>query len=210
MNKQVNEVNANTQLLEDKIATLAKAEQVTKLVLGELSRDLLYHYTASGSVELINKLLGKIAGEDSPYILTPLNFRAACLYFRAFIPHSSNWNDCKEFVEKGNGKRVPLVFGKRSGNRVKAIGDDLLLWLATEDNNIWLWSNVIEMKSTTHDYAKELTKAVEHAVDPEKGDMSADSIINCLLAGGVSASDILGMVEELAAKCPEIEVEIAA
>ena len=206
----MNNENVNTQLLEDKIATLAKAEQVTKQVLGELSRDLLYHYTASGSIELINKLLGKIAGEDSPYILTPLNFRAACLYFRAFIPHGSNWSDCKEFVEKGNGKRTPLVFGKRSGNRVKAIGDDLLLWLATEENNIWLWSNVIEMKSTTHDYAKELTKAVEHAVDPEKGDMSTDVIINCLLAGGVSASDILGMVEELAAKCPEIEVEVAA
>ena len=66
------------------------------------------------------------------------------------------------------------------------------------------------MKSTTHDYAKELTKAVENAVDTEKGDLSTDTIINCLLAGGVSASDILGMVEELAAKCPDIEVEIAA
>ena len=200
----------NTQLLEDKIATLAKAEQVTKLVLGELSRDLLYHYTASGSVELINKLLGKIAGEDSPYILTPLNFRAACLYFRVFIPHASNWNDCKDFVEAGKGKRMPMVFGKKSGNRVKSIGDDLLLWLADETNDIWSWSTVIEMKATKHDYAKELTKAVENAVDSEKGDMDADAIINCLLSGGVSASDILGMVEELAAKCPEIEVEIAA
>ena len=198
----------NTHMLEEKIATLAKAEQVTKLVLGELSRDLLYHYTASGSIELINKLLGRIEGEDSPFILTPLNFRAACLYFRAFIPHGSNWNDCKDYVEKGKGKRQPMVFGKRSGNRVKAIGDDLLLWLASEENNIWLWSSVIEMKSTKHDYAAELTKAVENALSEEKGDLSTNAIIDCLLAGGVSASDILGMVEELAANCPDVEVEI--
>jgi len=204
-----NEVN-NTLVLEDKIATLAKAEQVTKLVLGELSRDLLYHYTATGSVELINKLLGRVAGEDSPYILTPLNFRAACLYFREFIPHGSNWSDCKDYVENGTGKRIPLEFGKRSGNRARAIGDALLLWLAVEDNNIWLWTKAIKMTTPSHNYAKELTKAVENAVDSEKGDLSTDTIINCLLAGGVEASDILGMVEQLAAKCPNIEVEIAA
>ena len=66
------------------------------------------------------------------------------------------------------------------------------------------------MTATNHNYAKELTKAVENAVDSEKGDLSTDAIINCLLAGGVEASDILGMVEQLAAKCPDIEVEIAA
>ena len=204
-----NEVN-NTQLLEDKIATLAKAEQVTRQVLGELSRDLLYHYVASGSVELINKLLGRIAGEDSPFILTPINFRTACLYFREFIPHGSNWADCKEHIENGTGKRMPLVFGKRSGNRTKVIGDDLLLWLAVEENNIWLWSKAIKITAKNHNYAKELTKAVENAVDSEKGDLSTDAIINCLLEGGVDAGDILGLVENLAAMCPDIEVDIAA
>ena len=200
----------DTQILEDKIATLAKAEQVTKQVLGELSRDLLYHYTACGSIELINKLLGRIAGEDSPFILTPINFRTACLYFREFIPHGSNWNDCKDYVENGKGQREPLVFGKRSGNRARSIGDSLLLWLADEDNNLWVWSKSIKMSTTTHDYSKELTKAVENALNEEKGDLSTDAIINCLLAGGVEAGDILGMVEQLAAKCPDIEVEIAA
>ena len=108
--------------LEHKIAQLANAEKITKTVLGELSIELLNHYQLGGSVSLINKLLGEM---DGRFILTPLNWKLAVQYFRFFIPHTSNWELVKDYIEKGEGPRIPLSFGGISANRRKKLGSKL-------------------------------------------------------------------------------------
>lgn len=179
-----------------KISELSAAERITKKLLGELSRELLTHYQESGDVSLINLLLGAVE-EDGKFRLTPINWRFACQYFLAFIPHASNWEEIKEFVLKGKGKREPLVFQKKSGNRLKKIGNKLAEWLQDEKNNIWTWSATVKVEEVEKDYAAMVTKAVQNALDGEKGGLNVIDVIAAVLEGGVHVNDLIKAMADI-------------
>ena len=185
-------------ILMEKIATLANAERVTKTVLGELSRELLDYYQSSGDVYFINCLLGRVDGDDTPFILTPINFRNAVHYFREFVPHASNWKAEKDYVVNGIGKRNPFVFGKKSGNRIKAIGNKLAEWLEDADNNIWVWSKSVVVKGREIDYAKNIVNSITKAMAEDGGNMTHTGVLMAVLEAGVSVADLVDMVETLA------------
>lgn len=179
--------------LENAIAELARAERVTKAVLGSLSRDLLTHYVESGDVALINRLLGLY--DDGKFVLTPMNWRLAVQYFRAFIPHASNWDELKDVVING-GNREPFVFGKKSGNRAKKIGDALDKWLAVDTNNIWVFSDSVKVEAKPVDYAARITKAIEAALDEEKGCLSEGEIFAAIFAAeGMDVRALIAAME---------------
>ena len=191
MNKKL-----DIKTLEAQIAELAKAERITKEVLGSLSRDLLEHYADSGDVSLINSLLGEVEGK---FILTPLNWRVAVQYFRTFVPHGSNWEELKDAVIKG-GKRSPFVFGKRSGNALKRIGDSLAEWLADEANNIWTFSDTVKVEAEPADYFKGIVKAIEKALDEDKGAFTQEEVLSAVFESGITAVDMLNMLNKAADK----------
>ncbi len=200
--------------LTAKIVVLAKAERITKKALSELSRELLAAYVDNGDVSLINQVLGstKINKKDTAqFTLTPMNFRTAVSYFRAFIPHSSNWEDVKEYCLEGKGNRAALEFSKGSKNAAKriiaanegcdSVGEVIAEWLKDEANDIWSWSGNIKMSDPNKDYCAMLQKALVNAMDEEKGGMSVTQVIDALLESEaeVSASDLILALTDIAA-----------
>lgn len=180
--------------LSNQILELARAERITKKLLGSLSRDLLGLYTETGDVTLINSLLG-LADEDGKFVLTPMNWRLAVQYFRAFIPHASNWEELKDIVING-GKRAPFEFGKKSGNRVKKIADALDKWMAVETNNIWVFSDSVKVEVKDVDYGKMITMAINKATDEEKGGMTQLEVFTAIMdADDISIGDLIAAME---------------
>ncbi len=162
-------------------------------MLGELSRTLLEYYHSVGNVDLINRLLG--VDDNDRFILTPMNWRLAVQYFRAFIPHTSNWDELKDVVQKG-GKREPFVFGKKSGNRAKKLGDALVDWLAVDTNDIWVFSDSVEVVAKPVDYAGKITKAIEAALDEDKGGLGELEVFNAIFAAeGMSAQALIAAMD---------------
>ena len=179
--------------LSTKIDNLAKAERITKVLLGELSRELLVDYIEKDcNILLINKLLG--CDEGGKFVLTPFNWRLACKYFRDFIPHKSNWDTVKEAVLKG-GPRTPLMFEGKSGNRAKKIGAKLDAWLSEETNTIWNYQ--VEIKPTEVDYAKKITNDIAKALDPEKGGLSMIEVLTAVFQGGVTTDDMVAVINKV-------------
>lgn len=193
--------------IEEKMAALANAERVTKVALRELSRELLFHYQLTGDVCLINKLLGLVDEQSNTFVLTPMNWKVCVLYFRAFIPHGSNYVQIKDYLSGKSTVREPFVFGKKSGNRAKKIGDSLVEWLEEDANNIWTWqSENVSVETRPKNYFKEVAKAVTNAMDEEKGNLSTSEVIQAVMEGGVSADEILALIEDIASQSEGFEV----
>ncbi|MDB4302060.1 hypothetical protein N9924_00690 [bacterium] len=198
----------DVEALGNQITELARAERVTKKLLGSLSRDLLGLYVETGDVTLMNRLLG--IDEDAKFILTPMNWRLAVQYFRSFIPHASNWEDLKDAVIKG-GKREPFVFGKKSGNRAKKIGDALTDWLAVDTNDIWVFSDTVKVEAKDVDFAKRITQAVTAALDEEKGAMQPLEVFAAIFdADGINVNDLIAAMEAADIDRKEPLIEAAA
>ena len=134
------------------VSEVAQAERITKQVLGNLSRDVLEYMLESEDVRPVNALLG--VGTDGKFIRTPVNWRIACQYFAHFLPFSSNYDEVKDNVEKGEGTREPLVFGKKQKRKWDKKSQEIADFLEDEDNTIWTWSKNVEIKAQPTDYAK--------------------------------------------------------
>ena len=134
-----------------KINKVAKSERVTKVTLGELSRDILdYIYVShvegvdpSEDISPINRLLA---------VLTPMNMQVAVLFFKNFVSWKFD-NDACKFTKKNK----------------KTFADKLLtvkLFLDNEDNTIWTWAAAnIKIEPKPVDWAKRLTKDIANALD---------------------------------------------
>ncbi len=201
-------LKAQMEMFLGQVAELAKAERITKRVLGELSRSALQMYVDFGTVQPINSLMGMHKHDDGKemFVLTPANWKAAVNYFTSFVPHQYNKDDVQKYVSGETRKRVPLEFGKKDNKRAESIlkfdftchktiasNDELCasmtkkelvvevikLWLEDESNNIWTF--VADTDSTDDrqtDYGKNIVQAIEKAMD--KGDMSAHDIMKLL------------------------------
>lgn len=171
------EVDALAQIIADVTA----AEKITKKGLSVLSRELLAHAWEHGDITLINDLMG--TDENGKFRLTPLNWRVAAMYFNAMVAFTSNYEkEIKEFIEKGKGKRVPLVFNKKSKDKYKRMGSEVEQWLSVESNDLWVWSEDVEMSDPTKDYAKLAINAVKNAIDDNKGGLPANYLLMLLVS----------------------------
>ena len=170
------------------IVALQTAETVTKKLLGSLSRQLLAHTIKTEDVRPINMLLGK--GENNKPILTPINFRFACKYFNTFLPFTSNWKESKEYINNGVGKRIALKFAKKNKKQWDAKSEQIEAWLASRKNNIWLWSNTVELEKPAVDWIKKMTDANHKA--KKEGKLDTLQLLECLVVGsGIELTDLL-------------------
>ena len=162
------------------IEQVTAAEKITKAGLSTLSRELLNHVYVTGDISLINTLLGK--GEDGKFRLTPINWRVAVQYFNEFVAFTSNYEkEVKEFATLGTGKRVALVFNKKSKKKFELKEPKVLEWLAVSSNDIWNWSEAIKMELGEIDYFAPITKDIARALDEEKGNAAIGTILSLIV-----------------------------
>ena len=129
--------------LNGKITRLGTAERTTKQLLGELSRELLEHIVMHNDVTLINKLLS---------VLTPMNQRTSCLFFKAFIPF---------YFNESTG-----MFEKMKKNKKEACRDAIMGFLEDDDNTIWTWaSENVQVEKKKVDWSKRLTHDFKKALE---------------------------------------------
>jgi len=162
--------------INGKIATLAKAEKITKAVLGELSRDMLDYIIMDESYDSdsINRLLA---------VLTPMNKKTAILFFAHFTPFLVDEHGVFGGMEK-NKERKAKAKGKSS--------ELVLDFLANEDSTIWTWAEEhVKVEQKPVDWYGKLAKDVRSAMDKDKGGLSMQEVLRAVMDGGISADDIL-------------------
>lgn len=179
------------EILSKKIGQLAKAEKVTKQLLGELSREVLLFVLETKDVRPVNELLGNRQGQ---FVLSPMNWRIACKYFLHFLPFTSNFDEVKDCINKG-GARDPLVFKKLSPKKVESKTEEIHAWLAVEENDIWVWSNSIAFEEKPVDYAGRITKNVMAA--QEKGGLDAIAIMQAVVNAGIDVDVLMRAIAEV-------------
>ena len=171
------------EVVNSKIGKLAKAEKVTKALLGELSRDLLTYVAVQESwdVAAINRLLA---------VLTPMNKKTAVLFFDHFLPFVFSKEDGTFGAMAKNKEKK----AKDKGESIDKVG----VFLADEDNNIWTYAEEnIKVEQKPVDYAAKITADVKKALDPEKGGMDLAHVLEAVLAAGVDAQGVLDALGEL-------------
>lgn len=182
----------NYENLVKKIQKLAKAENVSKALLGELSRELLANVIETKDVRAINMLLGDNKGKG--FILSPVNWRFACKYFLHFLPFTSNYDEIKDCINKG-GNRSALVFKKISPKKWDKKVEEIQAWLADEQNDIWVWSNSVEIDDPKVNYAGRITKNVKAA--QEKGGLDAIAIMQAVVDAGIDVEVLMRAIAEV-------------
>lgn len=180
--------------LYDKIEKLADSERVTKALLGELSRELLEYWQATGDVQPINVLLG---------VLTPMNKQTASLFFAHFVPHHFSEEECK--------------FGKKFGKAAKYTEKNELItaFLATE-NTIWDWAaEHVQIKAKKFDLNAQLKSILTRVHKIEEGEKEYEELnlnIDAEVVQGLMALLTQGVqleAEASEAEDNEAEVEVS-
>lgn len=167
--------NVKLNHINTQISTLAKAEKVTKKVLGELSREMLDYIVTDESwdSDAINRLLE---------VLTPMNKRTAVLYFAHFTP----------FVVDEHGVFGGMPKSKKAKAKAKLDASVACTeFLVNEDANIWTWAaEHVKVEQKEVDWAKRVTSAVTSAMSEDKGGLSLPEVMEAVLSAGVSLEDI--------------------
>lgn len=176
------------------IVKLTAAEKITKQELSYLSRGVLdYIMLDAGQndegkdrelhdIDAVNRLIT---------VLTPVNKSVAILYFRHFLPFAFNeeTNTFGKMNKKQKSKKVELITD----------------WLKDENNDIWQWSeDNIDVAKKPVALGEDITKAVQRAIAGTEETrtkeateaLSVPAILDAVVAGGVTAQDLLAMLLE--------------
>lgn len=164
-----------------KIADLGAAEKITKRVLSELSREVLEVVLLDDGTDTNKGTEDSRTINELINVLTPVNRRAAVLFFKHFAPFVIATNEQGEFVG----------FGKKSKKHWDDKVEEVKEFLADPHQNIWTWSDRnIEMEQKPFDVSK-VTKTIESALKKaKKGD-----VIRAIMASGLTIEDMLEVLK---------------
>jgi uncharacterized protein YfeS len=169
-------------VINERIKKLGNAERVTKAELSALSRELLEYVMLDGGkgeasfdIDAVNRTLA---------VLTPVNKRAACLYFPEFLPFAFDADNARFGKMKKKGKE----------KAIEAIKE----WLADDTNDIWKWAaDNVKMEKKPPEYAKQLTKIVERALADEADGLTVHEVLMAVLsADGINVADVVVEMEQ--------------
>lgn len=167
------------------ITSLQKSEANVRTKLADLSRELLMYVPDSNDIGMVNRLLG---------VLTPMNKRAACLFFSAFLP----WKLDKEtalFTSKLKGK-----------GSIEAKLEAINNFLRVEDNTIWTWAEEnVKVEAKPKNYANKIAKTVERALNDEQEGINHHDVIKAIITGGVDVRTLITYVEAMKVEVDAIE-----
>lgn len=153
------------KLINEKIETLANAERITKVVLSELSRELLAYVLIDGKegepsfdIQPVNKVLR---------VLTPMNRRVATMFFTTLLPFK--FDDATNSFTKMN-----------KANQVEASTLAVEIALTDDGFDIWQWAeNNVKIEPKEVDWNKKLTADMVKALD---AGLTGDDILNIMNA----------------------------
>lgn len=172
--------------LETAIASLAKAEKITKGVLGTLSRELLAHCIEHKDASLVNKVM-------SADTLSPANLRIARLYFREFMPFALVEVDRIVAGKATKELQAFKQFSERKADKIVPLVEE---FLSNEENNIWTWqADNVQMEAKPKAYADKIAKLIEKALQDGEEGLTPAQILDAVIAGGC---DVLAIVADLA------------
>lgn len=166
-----------------RLEAIASAEKITRAELAALSRELLIYVPDTQDIGIVNRLLG---------VLTPVNKRAAILYFGHFLP----WE--KENDADGNFARFgkKMLGEKKIKRKEQAIAD----WLGDESNTIWTWADDNIQMDKKKDFKGGIIRAVKQALaGDEKTDTPAldpMEVMQAIFEGGMTLEAMLAAVEK--------------
>lgn len=147
-----------------KIEALEKAEKITRDVLRELSREVLFALHEHGNIDYVNRLMqAKI---------TPVNLKALTLFFQEFTGFFYSKED--------------KVFSKKNKRQYDAKKEACLEFLSDPHNNFWTWANrEIEMERKAFD-PKKVTRYIENSLKKAEADgFTQADVIRAILDGGL-------------------------
>ena len=174
--------------IRETIKSIAAAERITKVQLGQLSRDMLKFINIQGHdrIDLVNELT---------VVLTPVNKRTAILFFKHHLPWSFD-DATKTFMKKFDA-------GKKTDRKLA----DTQKLLDDVNANIWTWAESnVKVEFTAPNFNKAiidvLTKAQAGKINPETGEavgaLSVYEIMQAVLQSGIEADamlDTIGAIE---------------
>lgn len=175
--------------INTRIDAIRASEKITKVELGLISRELLTYVPDSKDIDAVNRLLN---------VLTPMNYRTAQLFFANFLPWV--WD------EKNNRFAAMSKGDKAIGNKLTNIKE----FLDEPHNDIWLWAaRNIKLEQTKTPFEERITSLIAKALKGEKGLDAVDkrTVIAAVMAGGVSAGDLINIMEEAKAAFEAREAE---
>ena len=164
------------KIINEKIETLANAEKITKVVLSELSRELLAYVLIDGKevdgelvpsfdIQPVNKVLR---------VLTPMNRRVATMFFTTLLPFK--FDDATNSFTKMN-----------KANQVENATLAVEIALTDDAFDIWVWAeNNVKIEPKEVDWNKKLTADMVKALE---AGLTGDDILNIMNAVLQAASD---------------------
>lgn len=162
-----------------KINKLQTREKVTKVLLGELSREVLEYVYATSDIACANRLIS---------VLTPINKKVAAKFFSTFL----GWGFDKESNIFGS-KQHKAVFTKKS-----YLTETLL---ADVNENIWTWADreLEEPALKAKNYGTKISVLVSKALADEKEGINLQEVLYAILASDeVSLADMMKSLQQVA------------
>lgn len=189
-----------------RLEAIASAEKITRVELGAMSRELLIYVPESHDIDIVNRLIN---------VLTPVNRRAAILFFKHFLPWDAENDTDGVFSKFGKMHKGEKKVAKKHA----AITD----FLADENNTIWTWAEEnIEIEQKVVNMATELSEVIKKSVNGfETKNKKADPLTNQqiidVLLTHISIDDVMDSmvvaqtrIDEVAAVMEGQDVEPAA
>ena len=178
--------------INTKIDSIESAEKITKVVLSELSREILEYIcidTADGKASEDSQVANRLIG-----VLTPINKKIAIEFFRKILPFHVTRDEEGTFVS----------FGKKDKKAWEKKVDYIKEFLADPHQNIWTWADRnIELVAKPMDFAK-LNQAMGQLIKKaDKANLGHNNIVRALLANGVTTDDILATLKAMADEQPK-------
>lgn len=165
--------------MNSKIGKLATREKVTKVLLGELSREMLDYVYETADIAMVNRLIS---------VLTPINKKVAVAFFTAHVGWTMNAETC-EFGKKQ--KDAPYT--KKAYLADTFLDDEL--------NTIWTWAEKsIDVVAKPKNYGTAISKLVNKALsDADEGIELKEVLFAIMSSDSVSLADMMKSLQEVVA-----------
>lgn len=163
--------------IERQINNLGNREKTNKADMSELSRTIMECVMDTKDVRLANRMIE---------VLTPINKKAATLFFKHFLPFT---------FDDEAGKFLKMQSDKKVAEKAELCAE----FLADPHQNIWSWSDrnidmspkPLDLKTVTRSVEKYLKKA-------EKEGIKQSEVMRAILAAGLDVTLLVEVINSMA------------
>lgn len=154
------------------LSSLKTSEKRTKELVRSMSRDVLEAHHATEDVKYINEFIS---------VLSPVNRRAAVLYFKEF----SGFQESEGMFSKKDKKR----YDDKKAAAFAFLEDPL--------NNLWSWSRKLEMEAKPFDITRLQAQVSSLMKKVEGAEIPHSEVIKALFQAGITVADVVSILEEV-------------